>query len=281
MILYKYLQTRVRLHTWMTLEYGQNGRQITASTEKKGTGALGTLKSMRSRRSRAYSGSQQSATFDNWLVIRLFIAFVMLWYGPAYTHYTSVILLKDVHQLTLYQRLRMDQHLPPLQEPRNCPRQHRRDRSRSLPQARHEHRNRLPIRCVAQPPRLPRLRHHQSLPAQDVADLSPKVPPPQAQRRRLPHLHLPPPHVVHRQQLLRPRLDGALLRLTKNTRHRHHPQGRLPLPQQQRGSPHPRRRRLPGRHAHDALPNHIQPETQPVRVLPQQQQQVRLEQQHQ
>ncbi|KAJ4391519.1 hypothetical protein N0V93_005137 [Gnomoniopsis smithogilvyi] len=71
MILFKYLQTRRRLHTWLTLEYGKAASATTASSGTRSTAA-------KFRRSRAYSGSQPRATFDNWLVIRLSIAFATL-----------------------------------------------------------------------------------------------------------------------------------------------------------------------------------------------------------
>ncbi|KAJ4420326.1 hypothetical protein N0V82_004425 [Gnomoniopsis sp. IMI 355080] len=71
MILFKYLQTRRRLHTWLTLDYGKAASATTASSGTKSTAT-------NFRRSRAYSGSQPRATFDNWLVIRLSIAFATL-----------------------------------------------------------------------------------------------------------------------------------------------------------------------------------------------------------
>lgn len=68
MILFKYMQTRRLLKTWDGVQYGKGG----SSTATSG---------MRSLRSRANSNRNRSTngSFDNWLVIRLSIAFVMLW----------------------------------------------------------------------------------------------------------------------------------------------------------------------------------------------------------
>lgn len=81
MILFKYVQTRRRLNTWLSLDFGLDSKSLSATTGSTGMRSAG-MRSMgfRRRRSRAYSGSQQSATFDNWLVIRLTIAFLALWY---------------------------------------------------------------------------------------------------------------------------------------------------------------------------------------------------------
>ncbi|POS79638.1 hypothetical protein DHEL01_v201975 [Diaporthe helianthi] len=67
MILFKYVQTRHQLRSWGGIQYGKGG----ASTGTSG---------MRSFRSRANSNKSRSpnGSFDNWLVIRLSIAFVML-----------------------------------------------------------------------------------------------------------------------------------------------------------------------------------------------------------
>lgn len=68
MILFKYMQTRHELKSWGGVQYGKGG----ASTGTSG---------MRSFRSRANSNKSRSpnGSFDNWLVIRLSIAFVMFW----------------------------------------------------------------------------------------------------------------------------------------------------------------------------------------------------------
>lgn len=68
MILFKYMQTRRLLKTWDGVQYGKGG----TSTATSG---------MRSFRSRANSNKNRptNGSFDNWLVIRLSIAFVMLW----------------------------------------------------------------------------------------------------------------------------------------------------------------------------------------------------------
>ncbi|KAK7699047.1 hypothetical protein SLS64_011960 [Diaporthe eres] len=67
MILFKYMQTRRLLKTWDGVQYGKGG----SSTATSG---------MRSFRSRANSNRNRptNGSFDNWLVIRLSIAFVML-----------------------------------------------------------------------------------------------------------------------------------------------------------------------------------------------------------
>ncbi|KAG8166234.1 hypothetical protein KVR01_004786 [Diaporthe batatas] len=67
MILFKYVQTRHQLNTWGGIQYG------------KGDASTGTS-GKRSFRSRANSNKSRSpnGSFDNWLVIRLSIAFVML-----------------------------------------------------------------------------------------------------------------------------------------------------------------------------------------------------------
>ncbi|KAG6364239.1 hypothetical protein INS49_005838 [Diaporthe citri] len=67
MILFKYMQTRRLLKTWDGVQYGKGG----TSTATSG---------MRSLRSRANSNRNRptNGSFDNWLVIRLSIAFVML-----------------------------------------------------------------------------------------------------------------------------------------------------------------------------------------------------------
>lgn len=78
MILYKYLQSRVQLQTWGTVQYGKGGSR---STMMMGTSTV------KSGRSRAWSGAsvkQASATFDNWLVVRLTIAFLTLWYANTF-----------------------------------------------------------------------------------------------------------------------------------------------------------------------------------------------------
>lgn len=68
MILFKYMQTRRQLKTWDGVQYG------------KGASSTGTS-GMRSLRSRANSNRTRptNGSFDNWLVIRLSIAFIMLW----------------------------------------------------------------------------------------------------------------------------------------------------------------------------------------------------------
>ncbi|CAN8097649.1 unnamed protein product [Discula destructiva] len=92
MILFKYLQTRRRLHTWLTLEYGQNSKAASATTASTGMG---------SKRSRAHSGPRPSATFDNWLVIRLTIAFMALcvfaWtnLSPRFRNRTKILATLD------------------------------------------------------------------------------------------------------------------------------------------------------------------------------------------
>lgn len=75
MILFKYLQTRRRLNTWLTLDYGKAASATTASSA-----ARSRISTLKYRRSRAHSGTQASATFDKWLVVRLTIAFMTLWY---------------------------------------------------------------------------------------------------------------------------------------------------------------------------------------------------------
>jgi hypothetical protein len=69
MILFKYMQTRHQLKSWGGVQYGKGG----AST--------GGTSGMRSFRSRAHSNKSRPAngSFDNWLVIRLSLALVMLW----------------------------------------------------------------------------------------------------------------------------------------------------------------------------------------------------------
>lgn len=68
MILFKYMQTRRQLKSWDGVQYGKGG----TSTATSG---------LRSLRSRANSNRTRrtNGSFDNWLVIRLSIAFVMLW----------------------------------------------------------------------------------------------------------------------------------------------------------------------------------------------------------
>ncbi|KAI7775386.1 hypothetical protein LA080_006849 [Diaporthe eres] len=67
MILFKYMQTRRLLKTWDGVQYGKGGSSAATS-------------GMRSFRSRANSNRNRptNSSFDNWLVIRLSIAFVML-----------------------------------------------------------------------------------------------------------------------------------------------------------------------------------------------------------
>lgn len=69
MILGKYVQTRRQLKSWKSIQYGKLSSTTSAS------------KTAQSRRSRAYStAGKPSATFDQWLVIRLSIAFMTLWW---------------------------------------------------------------------------------------------------------------------------------------------------------------------------------------------------------
>lgn len=68
MILFKYMQTRRQLKSWGGVQYGKGGTSTATSGRK-------------SFRSRANSNKSRhrNGSFDNWLVIRLSIAFVMLW----------------------------------------------------------------------------------------------------------------------------------------------------------------------------------------------------------
>lgn len=78
MILFKYVHSRRNLQTWNVL-YG-NAASLTSSNAHSSKSRSIWLGSSGGGRSRAYSGAGANNTYDSWLVIRLSIAFAVLWY---------------------------------------------------------------------------------------------------------------------------------------------------------------------------------------------------------
>ena len=71
MVLFKYMQARSQLKTWGGISYGADGISTNMSSGFNNTGT--TFHAKHSQ------GKKAHGSFDNWLVMRLSIAFVMLW----------------------------------------------------------------------------------------------------------------------------------------------------------------------------------------------------------
>ncbi|KAK1569490.1 uncharacterized protein LY79DRAFT_594872 [Colletotrichum navitas] len=81
MILTRYISSRRNLTSWKVI-YGNNGPSLPSTNDggSKTRSIWGTNSSGRAAaRSGAYSASGQAKAYDNWLVIRLSIAFAVLW----------------------------------------------------------------------------------------------------------------------------------------------------------------------------------------------------------
>lgn len=101
MILGKYVQTRRQLKTWQSIQYGKLG----STTNSGSRNAL-------NRRSRGCStAGKASAVFDKWLVVRLSIAFMALWWVVPRASLGRFCCLSSANPPA--QRLRMDKHSAP------------------------------------------------------------------------------------------------------------------------------------------------------------------------
>ncbi|KAJ0142317.1 hypothetical protein CTA2_1421, partial [Colletotrichum tanaceti] len=83
MILSRYVHSRRTLSSWKVI-YGNADPSQPSSSDDGGSKArsiwLGSGGSSRGGQSEAYSGAGANKTYDSWLVMRLSIAFVVLWY---------------------------------------------------------------------------------------------------------------------------------------------------------------------------------------------------------
>ncbi|EFQ25860.1 uncharacterized protein GLRG_01004 [Colletotrichum graminicola M1.001] len=81
MILARYISSRRNLTSWKVI-YGNNGPSLPCTNDggsKTRSIWAGSSSSRAAARSGAYSASGPAKAYDNWLVIRLSIAFVVLW----------------------------------------------------------------------------------------------------------------------------------------------------------------------------------------------------------